>query len=470
MRILLVEPPFYSFMEYDRWYYPHALGQLAAIAHAAGHDVRIYDGDKYFPKDPATRERAAFSRKHALYHDHVDDPDYFIWKHFREALAAFRPEAVGISVYTCKWKAVWKALAIVRAFDPAIRTCVGGAHVTGAPDDFIGHPDVDGVFLGYADATFPAWLADGCPRGAWTGDLRSIDLATVPHARREALLHPECFSPRDLGLLSTSRGCPGSCAFCSVFMCDRRMKFRTADQVRAELAEITGKWGVRHTVVTDASCTDFPEYFRMVADLYAEFGVAWETEGRWATITRELLEHFRARGCDYFNVGLESGSDRILAYIRKGCTKRTIREKSRLLNEVGLRWKLCCMVGFPEETLDDMKETLDLALEIDPLNISLNSFCPLPGTELYAAVPGITPAIAASVSQVAPNRCFSRHVDLETYQATFLEMTRIFDEHNRRKQGGLRDSCGGQSHGTPTDRAVSCQDDHAEAVGPKGDR
>lgn len=439
MRILLVEPPFYSFMQYDRWYYPFALAQLAAIAHEAGHEVMVYDGDKYFYKDIAVRERAVFYKRHSLYYENVDDLDYFIWRHFRETLRNFNPEIVGVSVYTCKLKAALNVLKIVKEHNSNIKTCVGGAHVTGAPEGFLNNGGVNGVFLGYSDATFPQWISAGCPRGKLAGDIEDIDLKKIPHARREALMSPEFYSPRDMGLISTSRGCIGYCTFCSGFMCEHKMKFKTGQLVRSELSEIVDRWKVSNTVVTDASCTDFPDYFKMIADIYKEFNISWETEGRWATITNDIIEYFLSRGCEYFNVGLESGADRTLKHIKKGCTKKVIREKSRILNSTGIRWKLCCIIGFPDETLDDMKETMELAIEIDPCNISLNSFCPLPGTDAYKSTPGITPELASTVSQVYPNHCFSRHMDISAYQEMFLNMTKVFDAHNKKKQCGLRD-------------------------------
>jgi len=439
MRILLVEPPFYSFMQYDRWYYPFALAQLAAVAHAKGHEVRVYDGDKYFYKDPAAKERIVFNKKHPLYYENVDNLDYFIWSHFKDVLSSFDPEIVGVSVYTCKLKAVLNTLKIVKEYNPDIRTCVGGAHVTGAPEEFVNNSYVDGVFLGYADVTFPQWIAAGCRRGKFTGDIEEVDLETIPHVRREALMNPEFYAPEDMGLVSTSRGCVGRCTFCSGFMCSHKVKFRTEKSVRSELAEIVERWKVTETVVSDASCTDFPDYFKRIADIYNEFNISWETEGRWVTITEELMEYFFSRGCGYFNVGLESGSDRILKYIRKGCTKKIIHEKSKLLNSVGIKWKICCIVGFPEETLDDMKETMDFAIEIGPGNISLNSFCPLPGTEAYKSIPGITSELASTVSQVYPNHCFSRHMSLSAYQNMFFKMTEVFDAYNKAKKGGLRD-------------------------------
>jgi radical SAM superfamily enzyme YgiQ (UPF0313 family) len=223
-------------------------------------------------------------------------------------------------------------------------------------------------------------------------------------------------------------------------MCSYTLKFRTEELVRAELAEIIERWGVKDIAITDASQTDFPDYFKRIAKVYKEFNISWESEGRWATIKKELLEYFVENGCKYFHVGLESGSDKTLKDMKKGCTKKMIKEKSKILNSLEIKWKLCCIIGLPDETLDDMKETMELALEIDPSNISLNTFCPLPGTELYKCIPNMTPEIASTVSQVYPNYCFSKHMNLETYQKIFCEITKIFDEHNKKKNGWLRDT------------------------------
>lgn len=436
MRILLIEPPFYSFMEYDRWWYPFALVQLAAIANKAGHEVRVYDGDKYFYKDNATKKRAVLVKKHFLYHDNVENLDYFIWKHFREELINFNPEVVGISVFTCKLKAVWSIIKIVKEYNPAIKICVGGAHVTAVPESFFENNDIDGVFSGYADITFPQWLAAGCPKGKVAGNLDEVDLTILPHGRREALMHPEFYTPKDMGMIATSRGCISHCTFCSGFICGNKIKFKTKELVRYELAEIIDKWKVTSTIVTDSSCTDFPVYFKSIADVYKEFDISWETEGRWVTITKELMEYFLSRGCKYFHVGLESGSNKILKSTRKGCTKELILNKSKILNSIGIKWKLCCMAGFPDETLDDMQETLDFALQINPHNISLNNFCPLPGTELYKEILGITPELSAEVSQLYPSHCFSRYYGIDDYQKMFFKMLEVFDIHNKRSGYG----------------------------------
>ena len=92
MRILLVDPPFHSFMHYDQWFYPCSLAQLAAVAHDSGHEAFIYDGDKYFYKDLETRKRSIFLKKQQLYYENVDNLEHEIWKHFRNTLSDLNPD------------------------------------------------------------------------------------------------------------------------------------------------------------------------------------------------------------------------------------------------------------------------------------------------------------------------------------------------------------------------------------------
>ena len=202
-------------MRYYRWYYPSALTQLAAVAHAAGHDVAVYDAETCHEKDPATRDRVVLMENQRLYHEHVDELDHPIWQHLKQVLTDVSPDVVGVSVLTCKLKSALNALGIVRAVAPRIRTCVGGAHVTALPETFEANPDVDAVFTGWADVTFPNWLDEGCPQGTFRADRDRIDLTSIPYSRREALLYPEHYQPKDWSMIHTSRGCPGHCVFCS---------------------------------------------------------------------------------------------------------------------------------------------------------------------------------------------------------------------------------------------------------------
>jgi len=218
-----------------------------------------------------------------------------------------------------------------------------------------------------------------------------------------------------------------------------RPKFRTSASIVVELTELLEEWENKKDVILgDASFSDIPEESKRIAKILKDFGIRWQANVRWS-VNRELLEYFISCGCNRISVGLESGSDKVLKYIKKRCNKRVIKEKARMINSLGIKWHLFCVAGFPIETIEDMKETVELALEIAPTSISLNSMAPLPGTEVYKSIPGITPEFASTVNQLYPNYSFSEHMDTETYGDIFVKMTAVFDNYNKsKKQNSVR--------------------------------
>ncbi len=432
MRVLLVEPPFHAFMKYDRWFYPSSLTQLAAILHKEGHDVVIYDADKYFEKDLSTRDRNVFIGKQEDYYSDVDDLGHYIWNHFREILSEYNPDIVGVSVYTCKLQSVNNTLKIVRDFNPNIKTCVGGAHATAVPETMIIKSYIDAVFLGYADITLPEWLSAGCPSGIISSDKSKIDITLLPYSRRQSLLFPEYYTPKDMGHMMTSRGCIGRCTFCSnSFMWSGRQKYRTSISVENELEEMRNEWQVEDIHVGDSSLSDFPLESKRIATILKRSNLPWSCNVRWATVSQDLTSHFFECGCKRISVGLESGSDKILKHMKKGCNKQLIREKAQILNSLGIEWHLFCIVGFSIETIEDMQETLDLALEIKPTSISINSLSPLPGTKVYSNISGLTADFASTVNQLFPNHCFSSYMNINEYQDMFQKLTNEVGIYNK---------------------------------------
>jgi len=436
MRILLVDPPFHAFMKYDRWHFPASLAQLAAVAHEDGHEVLIYDADKYFPKDLATRDRNYMIKQQSLYTDNVNNTDHYIWQHFEQFLSEYKPDVIGVSVYTSKLQSVLQTLEIVRRIDPTIKTCIGGAHVTAVPQTFADNLNVDAIFVGYADLSFPKWLKDGMPKGIINGDIAAAEgFETLPYNRRQALLKPELYNGRDLSHLMTSRGCVARCNFCSTtFMSPKKPKFRTSESIRTEVSEMISEWNVEKISVGDSSFSDIQTDTRRIASVLKEFGLPWSCNIRFGSLKQDLLEYYQECGCEDIFLGLESGSDKVLKHIRKGCTRKSIRKGAEILNSIGIDWQLGCVTGFPVETLDDMQQTLDLALEINPTSISLNCLSPLPGTDVYNGIEGITPEIASDVGQLNPNKCFSPHMTLTEFQDMFGHMNMVFEKHNKKSR------------------------------------
>lgn len=85
-------------------------------------------------------------------------------------------------------------------------------------------------------------------------------------------------------------------------------------------------------------------------------------------ITRDFLERMKATGkaCDHFHLSLQSGSDEVLKAMNRKYDTKTFKEKTDLIREVfpnaGLTTDI--IVGFPGETEENHKETMDFVNEI----------------------------------------------------------------------------------------------------------
>jgi len=109
----------------------------------------------------------------------------------------------------------------------------------------------------------------------------------------------------------------------------------------------------------------------------------WKCEARTDHLDAEICELMAKAGCVRVKLGFESGSDRILKQIQKDETKDDMRRGASLLKEAGVPFTAYFMTGFPGETDDDLKQTIEFAKEIDADYYSLSVLAPYYGTKMY---------------------------------------------------------------------------------------
>ncbi len=113
---------------------------------------------------------------------------------------------------------------------------------------------------------------------------------------------------------------------------------------------------------------------------------AWYCISRLDTVDAGLLKLMRAAGCESMCYGIDSGSPRTLAFIRKQVDVGVLPQRVRETTEAGMVPTLSFVVGFPEEERADIDATLALALEAGSegnSNPLIQIPTVLPGTELH---------------------------------------------------------------------------------------
>jgi len=112
-------------------------------------------------------------------------------------------------------------------------------------------------------------------------------------------------------------------------------------------------------------------------------GISFSCNSRVDTLDLEVAQALRKAGCVRVTLGVESGSQRVLDYLKKGIRKEQVVDAVGVLKEVGIDPYLYFMINTPVETYDTLKETEDFIDELGVDEVEVSMLTPLPGTELW---------------------------------------------------------------------------------------
>jgi len=101
------------------------------------------------------------------------------------------------------------------------------------------------------------------------------------------------------------------------------------------------------------------------------------------TLDSEILGWMKRAGFYALHVGVESGSEKILKSMKKELTKREIKEKISLIKKFGIKVVGLFVLGYPGETKESIKETIEFSKELDLDRAQFGIFLPLPGTDIF---------------------------------------------------------------------------------------
>lgn len=187
----------------------------------------------------------------------------------------------------------------------------------------------------------------------------------------------------------SNRGCRAHCAFCSVRgFCGPGVRARSVEAVIDEIRWLQDRYSITHIMwLDDDLLFDAPRALELFNGIVRKgIRITWDaTNGMIAAaVTEEIMAAAAASGCIGLNLGIESGSERILREMRKPATLHNYRNAAAILKkfpQIFTRGFL--IIGFPDETLSDVQQTIDFARDLDLDWYTLQILCPLPATTLY---------------------------------------------------------------------------------------
>ncbi|WP_427339357.1 B12-binding domain-containing radical SAM protein [Caloranaerobacter sp. DY30410] len=194
--------------------------------------------------------------------------------------------------------------------------------------------------------------------------------------------------------LTASRGCPFACSYCSSINIKRLylnkgrfVRFRSVDSVMKELNEAKKKIKkLKFIHFWDEIFPDKEEWIEEFKERYKkEIGLPFKIWGHPLRIKKSVIENLVEAGLYQIVVGIQSGSLRVRKEIfHRTETQNQIIESSKILSECRVpRVIYDFMLKHPFETVEDLKETYKLCLELEPpFELQLHGLNFLPGTDI----------------------------------------------------------------------------------------
>jgi radical SAM superfamily enzyme YgiQ (UPF0313 family) len=195
--------------------------------------------------------------------------------------------------------------------------------------------------------------------------------------------------PSNSLILEWSRGCRGKCAFCINWVLINGYRTRSAEHIFQELRYHVSKNKIRKFTICDPLLNGNPKILSRLCDLILEEGLDIEWTGEAAPrndMDIEFLKKMYKAGCHKLQIGVESGSDKVLAKMRKIYNSKQAEKFLKNASCAGMETEVFIMIGFPGEGEEEFQETVDfIKRNKDYINTvkSINTMHLIAGTDVY---------------------------------------------------------------------------------------
>lgn len=319
-------------------------------------------------------------------------------------IMALEPDVVGFSTMCGSYPLTLKICAACKRIDPAVGTVLGGPQATATAEETIRvFPEVDLVVRGECELTVAEIFRSLPDRG----QLARLPGVTFMDGTRlfSTPLPPPLLDLDELPLpdytlysgfrdaiplpVEVGRGCPGNCRFCCLRVMSRgRHRFFSPGRIVSQLRELCRSGIRRFQFLHDAVSHDRAWLLELCSAIReAGLDITWDSSARVDEVDSELLAEMAAAGCTGLFFGIESGSTQVQQAIGKGLHPERVPAALGDCLQRGIDVSTSFIIGFPEETMVDVAQTLRLATasffgQRNRATISLHLLTPLAGSPL----------------------------------------------------------------------------------------
>ena len=379
----------------ERHHIGHGIASVGASAKAAGYDVNL-----------------------------IDLRTLTGWEEFEAKIKADPADVYGISISQADCKPGDEVIKKIKATVLNANIIVGGLHPTVFPFEYA-HKGVT-IVVGEGEVTFVDMLKLVESKSILPAVIRGVKpiLDSIPWVDRNLFDYErelECLfsndQPGPTVTMLAGRGCPMKCTYCQpaenmVFGSPYRL--RSPQNVIDELLYLYDKHHFKNVLFWDDTFAINKKWIMEFCDLYEsqKFGATISACNRADIICNNepMIKRMAEVGVNWFVVGMETGSQRLLDFIKKGTTVEQNKEAVRISRKYGIKTYATIMYGLPTETREDSLATCKMIEEANPEYTQVFWFLPIPGTEIYKycvendlILPGVLDRTIARTATFIPN-------------------------------------------------------------------
>lgn len=318
-------------------------------------------------------------------------------------------DVVGISVDTARAPSAYRIAQAAK--EKGATVVVGGPHVSFLDEEALGTGYIDYVVRNEGELAFLSlveYLSGNAPfesvggvshldgkKVIRTNDLPYIkDLDSLAFPARHLLpmkKYKEKMNGRPMTTLTTSRGCPFNCEFCSASQFSGvKWRARSVENVIEEVELLYKKYGYRAISFVDDNFTLNPDRAVGIAEEIIRRG--WDIV--WAAMTRvdsvvahpDMIRIMSRSGFSWTFIGFESGSQETLDRYGKRATTQQAEKAMEVLKANNVNVTGAFILGELHETPRMIKQTIRFAKKLDPRRAQFSILTPYPGTRLFTKV------------------------------------------------------------------------------------
>lgn len=394
---------------------PLNISYLTACLKEQGIDVKLFDTTFYRTAEMSSDEarvRMLQVRPFDLSKYGINYKDSDVFEDFKKEVSECKPDLIGFSVVETTYPLAEKLLDSIKDIKGDAKVIFGGVFAIFAYERIMKNTLVDMVCLGEGERTLPRIceaISEKKPlheignlavrvRGNVRYNSKSslVDLNNLPFLDFSLFEKERFFKPMGGRVLKMvpvefARGCPYTCTYCAspalaenFKKCGKWFRQKRMRRIIEEIEFYLKKYNTEYFYFISESFLNIKESdFKEFIDYYKSVKVPFWFNTRIETISSERIRKLENVNCNRISIGLESGSESIRRrLLKRNYSNDFFVEKFNILKNHGISVSVNNIIGFPDETRENIFETIELNRRIKAESFGAYIFQPFHGTLL----------------------------------------------------------------------------------------